>query len=303
MEILLQKTRKFLKEKGFIFTFYKFIFFILRKVYKFFRETIPLGFIFLFSRRGVVKRTVQGNKMLLNLRDVGISRELALYGVHERNSTEEVKRIIKPGMRILEIGANIGYYALLEARLVGPSGRLYAVEPSPDNFDSLKNNIALNNLKNIYLHQAAFGEQRSKAIFYVYDRGNLSSFIKRDDLGMKAKEVEVEVLTLDNFLADKEVDFIRMDVEGYEREILRGAEKVFSEGKCPRYLFIEVHSDLLHKKGSSAREIIMWLRERGYGVRKSFWRGKKKKSVQSVEEMLAHPLLEIGYWETFFERK
>jgi FkbM family methyltransferase len=235
------------------------------------------------------------------MNDLGISRELALYGVHEYNSTEEVKRIVKPGMKILEIGANIGYYALIEARLAGPSGQLYAIEPSPYNFDALKKNLDLNGMKNAYLHQAAFGEKRTKSKFYVYNRSNLSSFIKRDDMGMEVTEVDVEMLTLDEFLMGKEVDFVRMDVEGYEREILRGGEQAFSSGKKPKYFFIEVHSDLLHKKGSSCREIIELLGKYGYGVKKSFWRGKTNPSVSSKEELLAHPLLEVGYWETFFE--
>ncbi len=299
---LFKKGWATLKKEGILYFIGKTVRVIFTMVWRFFREYIPLKLLYIFFKNGKIMKKIQGSMMILDLNDLGISRELALYGVHERNSTAEVKTIITPGMKILEVGANIGYYALIETKLAGPSGHLYAIEPAPHNFNSLKKNLELNNIRNADLHQAAFGEVRSKAKFYVYDRGNLSSFIKRDDMGMKCEEVEVEIMTLDDFLKFKKVDFIRMDVEGYEKEILKGSEGALSEGNRPKYFFIEVHSELLHKKNSSARDILEFLRSHGYEIRKSFWRGSDL-AVTSMDEMLNHPNLEIGYWETFFELK
>lgn len=302
-ESLTKKGLQTLKEKGFFFFIFKTISVLLLMLKRIFREYIPLKIMYILFKDGKIMKKVQGNQMLLDLNDLGIGRELALYGVHERNSTAEVKRVIKPGMKILEIGANIGYYALIETTLAGPTGHLFAIEPSPYNFDLLKKNLSLNNIKNADLHQAAFGEKRAKVKFYMYDRSNLSSFIKREDMGMETTEIEVEMLTLDDFLSLKKVDFIRMDVEGYELEILKGATKVLSSADKPKLFFIEVHSELLHKKGSSAREIVETLAKYGYEVRKSFWRGSMNPCVESSKAMLEHPKLEVGYWETFFELK
>jgi len=102
---------------------------------------------------------------------------------------------------------------------------------------------------------------------------------------------------------DKKVDFIRMDVEGYEGEILKGAENILSSNRKPKYFFIEVHSELLHKKNSSARDIVEFLGKYGYEIHKSFWRGGSEFVASSKAEMLEHELLEVGYWETFFELK
>ena len=113
----------------------------------------------------------------------------------------------------------------------------------------------------------------------------------------------MDVVRLDDFFKDKKVDFIRMDVEGYEGEILKGAENILNSDKKPKYFFIEIHSELLHKKNSSARRIVEFLEKYGYEVHKSFWRGSSKVSVSSRRDMLGHPLLEVGYWETFFELK
>ncbi len=300
---LIKKGRETLSQKGPFVFLQKTIYTIFLIFKRFFREYIPLKFLYLFFKDGKIMKKVQGSRMFLDLNDLGIGRELALYGVHEKNSTEEVRRVIKPGMKILEVGANIGYYALIETKLAGPTGHLYAIEPSPYNFDLLKRNLELNNIRNADLHQAAFGEKRGKVKFYMYDRSNLSSFIKREDMGMETTEIEVDMITLDDFLRLKKADFIRMDVEGYELEILKGSVQVLSSENKPKLFFIEVHSELLHKKNSSGREIIEFLAKYGYEVRKSFWRGRSDISVNSTDEILKHPKLEEGYWETFFELK
>lgn len=300
-ESFFRKGVHVLKQRGILFFCKKLgqVLFLFLK--RFFREYIPLKILRLFSKNGEVQKIVQGSKMILDLNDVGISRELAAYGVHEANSTAEVKRIITPGMRILEVGANIGYYALLETKLAGSTGHLYAMEPSPFNFSLLERNLKLNGLANYDLYQTAAGSQKGTAKFLLSGRSNLSTFIEREDL--TGEEVDVSVITLDDFLADKQVDFIRMDVEGYELEILKGARVALAKDLKPKFFFIEVHSELLHKKQSSAKEIIILLKKYGYEVKKSFWRGSNAVSVASTEAMLSHPQLEVGYWETFFEHR
>jgi FkbM family methyltransferase len=298
---LVKKGVKNFKEKGFGYFIKKTFFVIFLMLKRFFREYLPLRFMMLFSKNGEVIKNIQGGKMILNLNDVGISRELACYGVHEVNSTAEVKRIIKPGMKILEVGANIGYYAIMETRLAGETGHLYAMEPSPFNFDLLTRNLKLNGIENYNLYNTAAGSVVGKAKFLLSGRSNLSTFIEREDL--TGEEVDVDVIRLEDFLKDKKVDFIRMDVEGYEGEILKGAEGALSSGNRPKYFFIEIHSELLHKKKSSCKDIVQFLAKYGYEVRKGFWRGRTDIAAHSVKEMLAHPQLEIGYWETFFELK
>ena len=255
---------------------------------RFFREYLPLKLM----GNGEVIKTIQGSQMILNLADMGISRELACYGVHEKNSTEEVKKIIKKGMKILEIGANIGYYALSETKLAGETGHLYALEPDPRNYLTLLRNLELNNIKNVSTYPLAAGSERKTGEFVINQKGNLSSF-RRDSTSGTTHEVQI--IPIKELIEDN-VDFIRMDVEGYEDEILKGID--FS--KKPKFFFIEVHSELVE---GGASGIVHFMAKRGYEVRKGFWRGRADIQVNSVNEMLNHPKLEIGYWETFFELK
>jgi ubiquinone/menaquinone biosynthesis C-methylase UbiE len=90
-----------------------------------------------------VVRKINNYKMNLYLSDKGIARELFSYGKREHFTTDLVQEgnIIKTGDVILDLGANIGYCALMEAKMVGPTGKIYAVEPSPINFNRLKENI------------------------------------------------------------------------------------------------------------------------------------------------------------------
>jgi len=268
---------------------------------RFVREYIPLKYHYKRSKDGQVVRQVQDSFMFLDLRDTGISRELTLYGVHERNSTGHIKQILKPGMKILECGANIGYYAMLEARLVGPTGKIYAVEPSPKNIAWLKRNIAINNYENIEVIPGAFGAEKGTAPFYVDVRSNLSSFVKRDDL-TEFEVVDVDMMNIDSFMETPEhdVDLIRMDVEGYETEILKGGEKTLMSDRAPKYFFIEVHCELLKKRGSGGFEIAKYLRQFGYEVDIGFHRGSSRYIVTSMKEFEEHPMREVGYWEIFF---
>ena len=83
---------------------------------------------------------VNGYKMSLLPNDDGISTELALFNIHEPLNTQLIAKNLNKGMICFDIGANIGYYTLLESKIIGDSGKIIAIEPSPLNFQQLKKN-------------------------------------------------------------------------------------------------------------------------------------------------------------------
>ncbi len=255
------------------------------------------------AQNGFLQKSINGHLMNLDITDVGISKELILTGIHEKNSTNHYKKIITPGMHIGDFGANIGYYSLISAALLKGKGHIYAFEPSPYNFTQLKRNIELNNFLLLFsFHNAGLGAVNSKLKFYLSSKGNMSSFIKREEYeDIRIKEIiDVDVIKADDFFADKKLDLVRMDVEGFEIEIINGMHELLSRAQKPKYLFIEIHSELLHQRGSSAKEFVNKLCSYGYEIDIAFYRGKKSVAVQSKSALLNHPLLEKGYWETFF---
>jgi hypothetical protein len=146
---LTDKSFEIIRQRGIIVFLKIFFSTILRFIKEFFREYLPLKWMFLFSDNGKVIKNIQGSKMILDLNDHGISRELVLYGYHEKNSSEQTKKLITSGMNILEVGGNIGYYLLIGAKQIGSDGKIYAFEPSPYNVRALKKNIELNNYSNV----------------------------------------------------------------------------------------------------------------------------------------------------------
>lgn len=207
--------------------------------------------------------SVGGYRMLVFPREQGIHRELFYYRKRESMSTSflHYSGVLKEGDVVLDIGANIGYYALLESRLVGETGLVYAVEPVISNFKLLEKNVQLNNVGNIRSFQFAFGAEEAEAEIYISDRCNWCTLNKEAIQDCCVGSQRVSIVSVDSFLEDKVTPkLIRMDVEGYEYEILQGMTKTLEKDVM---LFVEVHPTLI-KSVDGFFEI---LKRHGYFVR------------------------------------
>jgi len=231
-----------------------------------------------------VTKEVMGSIMELDLTDGGINTELFLDGIREVESTRELQARLKPNWIVVDVGANIGYYALQEARTCA---KVYAIEPEPANYRRLVRNIELNNYQNIAAMNLAVGDKIGK----IYLKSGLISNATRVCRDDEQPDAEVEVETLDSLFPDTRVDFVRMDVEGYEFNVLQGMRNILSKYKpC---LFIEVHGRSLKEYGYSQEQLLEFLADYGYsitfldiygrynttGLIKTLLEGKKTKEV------------------------
>ena len=123
-----------------------------------------------------IKRKIYDYVMWLDLEDRGISRSLLLFGKRELDHKLILEHALRPGMSVLDIGANIGYYTLMMLRLIGPNGTLIAVEPSPSNVSLLKRNLSLNGHSDIEVHQKAVSEISGVRDFFLSEMSNLNTF-------------------------------------------------------------------------------------------------------------------------------
>jgi FkbM family methyltransferase len=194
------------------------------------------------GRRFFEKR-IYDYRMLLDLEDRGISRTLLLFGERELEHKIMLERFLKPGMNVLDIGANIGYYALMELRLIGPSGRLVAVEPSPSNVELLRRNLALNNYSDIEVHQVAISDQSGVKPFFLSEMSNLNTFHDNGTglLHLSGKTVDVRTATVPEIMGGRPVDLIRMDVEGHEVEVINGLLPAIERGETSPTIIFETH--------------------------------------------------------------
>lgn len=156
-----------------------------------------------------------------------IAKFLGIKGSYEEETTKLFSEILREGMTVLDLGANIGYYSLLAGRQVGEKGRVFAFEPYHETFSLLQKNIEANGLNNVIPVEKAVSNQCGKQkLFLASDPGEHS-------LGGESgkKFIEVEVTTVDEFVKGQNisVDLVKMDVEGAEMHVLEGMAETISK--------------------------------------------------------------------------
>lgn len=171
----------------------------------------------------------------------GVQREEALELDFIRD-----QGLVRAGDVVFDVGAHQGVYSLCLASWVGPSGHVYAFEPFPQNADLVAANARLNGVSNLTVVPAAVGEHTGK-VRVVQEMAMVAGE------GVPGSEsLEVDSLRLDD-LADKRPAFVKIDVEGYEAFVLRGARKLLSS--APN-LLLEVHGPFLRQRGGSIAEVL-----------------------------------------------
>jgi len=191
-----------------------------------------------------------------------ITAELLLKGTWEPYTTEVVKQLLQEGMVAVDIGANIGYYSLLAASLVGKTGKVYAFEPEPQNYTLLIRNVNANGYTNIEAHQKAVSHSAGKMALYLGTQsGTHSLFGVR---GTTTQSVMVDLVSLDEFFKErtKNVDIIKVDVQGAEMDVLTGMQNVI-KGNDHLILLTEFEPDLAHT-GFTVKEYWDKLIESGF---------------------------------------
>jgi len=187
-------------------------------------------------------------------------KEIYLENVYERNYS------IHPNDIVIDVGANVGIFTVKSSIKVGQAGKVYAIEPIEENFKLLKNNCDVNNLVNVVCIRKACGSKSGKAIMLKSRSSALHSLkdfgvanIKNSEFSQE--EVEVDCETLDNIckeLGVSRIDFLKIDVEGAELEVLKGAEESL---KITRNIAMELHYE------GEDEEVRRFLEERGFTVK------------------------------------
>ena len=210
---------------------------------------------------------INGYKMKVMKGDPGISQELQTFGTHEPLSTKLISDLLKKGMTCLDIGANIGYYVLLESKIVGNEGEIIAIEPSPPNYNCIKENLELENTSNVKAYNFAAGDTEGEIRFFVNKRSNGCKVLLENEKppNRPGTIIKVPVRKMDIFLNElkiKKIDFVRMDVEGYELNIFEGMENVIKKSKP--IVQLEVHKGRMGIENT--KKFFQFFKNNGYKV-------------------------------------
>jgi len=206
----------------------------------------------------------------LDARDL-VAREILSWDVWERANTDLILGSLHEGSVMIDIGAHIGYYSILSSQVVGPSGRIVAVEPNPETVPRLRKNLALSRASNVVVQDVACTDKETTLTFYQASiRNTGASSISESNAGIAdhaetARSVKVRGRTLDSIvqeLALRRVDFVKIDTEGAEVQVLRGMKNTLA--KYHPHMLIEVRQPLLHNMGTSVEELRAVLHDSGY---------------------------------------
>jgi len=210
--------------------------------------------------RQYIQRKIYDYKMLLDLHDPGISRALNLFGTRELDHKFILEKFLHPGMRVFDIGSNVGYYPLLELQLTSGMGNLICIEPVPKNVELLRRNLELNGWHGIPIINAAVSNKRGQKTFNLSAHSNLGTF---HPVGGVEETIQVETITIPQLAATRGwPDLIRMDVEGHEIEILDGA--LDGLARHPAVIVFETHLD--RYEGRNFDSVLRALFHCGYHV-------------------------------------
>jgi FkbM family methyltransferase len=225
----------------------------------------------LFALDGVVSaRLGRGPTMRVRSRDV-MHRQIFWLGEYERETTAAFLALLRPGMTVLDVGANVGYFTLLAARAVGPEGRVVAFEPVNENHELLCENVRLNGLENVTVERVALADRDATGRMFLYRKDVNSGMGSLMGLEANAavEQRAVATCTLDAYLAGARidrVDVIKMDIQGGEGKALDGMRETLARDAGPTLIW-ELNPLVLAEYGDSASRLVRLLEACGYRSR------------------------------------
>ncbi len=167
-----------------------------------------------------------------------------LLGTYEPRQTQAFVEQIRPGSVVFDIGAHVGYYTLLSQKLVGAAGEVVAFEPEIRNFRFLSDHVLTNGLSGVSMHQLAVGARRGHSTFRLGSGSGTGHLIAEAPAALS--DSVVSVVAVDEFVAEEKIQptHMKIDVEGFEVEVLRGARNTL-ETLRPT-LFLSTHGPRIH---------------------------------------------------------
>jgi len=223
-----------------------------------------LGFRFAQVRIGKIK-------LWVDLED-GLGQYVFIHRRYEAFETSLIEQIARPGMTVVDIGANIGYYTLILASRVGKMGKVYAIEPEPTNMMLLQRNIQLNRLSNVVCEQTAVLDYEGQVTLYLSDinHGDHRVFDAADDdrfnAGTPRNQISVRTIVLDRYLANvgAQVDLVKMDIQGAEMLALDGMVNTLSNPNL--VLFCEFWPYALRQTHNEPSKFLESLKQLGFEI-------------------------------------
>jgi FkbM family methyltransferase len=179
-----------------------------------------------------------GSRVWVRLDDF-LGRALYYFGDFDRRLTWLLRRVLRPGDAFVDIGANYGWLSLTASKIVGPAGVVHAVEPQPTVLELLRRSIETSGTKNVVVHPVGVSDASSHMTLWI-PAGKFGSASLTRDGSAKGRSIQVPVVHAGTFFCELGLDRVRLlklDVEGHEDHVIRGAEAWLKNGQVESILF------------------------------------------------------------------
>jgi FkbM family methyltransferase len=211
-----------------------------------------------------VQKQLDGFRMWLNPADAGVSKEILGSGGYEEFELALFRKECKPGMVLMDVGGNIGYYSLAACAQTHDDAKIFAFEPEPQVGAALRDNLALNGFRSVTMIDRALADKRGVLRLNV-DQANTGKHSLVQSDGPNVRQIEIQTLTMDEFVSEQgiaKVDLIKIDVEGAEGLVLVGARETIR--RFAPVIFMEYTPDWLARAGTDTRALFADLAAQGY---------------------------------------
>src|ERR1051326_233068 len=215
------------------------------------------------ARSFLIVETERGRLIRVNRPPMALESAVVSGQWIEEEEAARFLDLIRPGMTVFDIGANLGLYSLMAGKRVGPSGSVHAFEPTPQLVRKLRDNAKLNGFANITVNQLAISDECGTVDFYLSDEDDCSSLAR-----ISHSAIPVNALTLDDYMTEQgidRVDLMKVDVEGAEVKVFSGGRKLFGRSDAPTIL-LEINPPSLETMGTSEQELTFLLCGYGYAL-------------------------------------
>jgi FkbM family methyltransferase len=197
-----------------------------------------------------------------------LGRFLYYRGLYEDATMQFMRRILRPGMTFLDVGANIGLHTAVAAHLVGPGGRVLSVEPQDDLCDLVSLNCRQNGLTNVSIFRCALGRSVGTAVLHqLYEENPSAATLQLQPDEKAQSQSSVTLRTLSDLLVEADLGredlVVKIDVEGAELEVLAGADEYFA-ARPPALILVECVDHHLQRFGARSVDLLKRLDSLGF---------------------------------------
>lgn len=227
--------------------------------------------------------------IMLNQEDAIVSGNLAL-GCYEVYNLNLFTSLVKPGMNVVDVGANIGLYSALAARLVGHSGKVFAIEPDATNCSFIEQTVRRNQFTNVTIVQKAAGDKCGQSHLYLCDTNKADHRIY-DRTGTR-KSVTIEMTTLDSLITEfgvGSVDVLKIDAQGAEPLVLRGMREMLRRNPKIKIL-LEFWPWGISQAGGSPTKFLEEFIKEGFQIFELQGDGKRLEKLDEIESIVSRDL-------------